>query len=146
MGKNFETKLPKIENDPYFPEEIKDNTDKGNFKEPTDLHTSQHTNKQTEEQTKEHLIVSLDTQTNIRLNLYLSIYTFKATKEQINKGSFKPSNIEISEEMRMAMDKLISIYLDGIVANDTDKTYKDIVNNALFEYLIKKFKQLQNAN
>lgn len=129
-----ETFAPKVS---YSP----DNKDPVEEK-PLDLHSSVQTNKQTEDQLNKSLL----TQTNTRLNLYLSVYMFKATKIQINKGTFKPSNIEISDEMRTAMDKLINIYLDGVVANDTDRTYKDIVNNALFEYLTKKFNQLQNAN
>jgi hypothetical protein len=129
--------------DEFFKEDEKPSPVTG---EASNLHTYVPTNVATEEQTNKRMNEEVDEGTNMptnnRLRMYLDIYTLKATKEEIKRGRYKPTNVEISDELRLAMDKLIAIYTDGVVPNDTDKTYKEIIDNALYEYLAKRYKQL----
>lgn len=118
------------------PEQQKISTENLRTYEPTNVATEEQANIQTNEQP----IVG----SNTRLKMYLNIYTLRASKSEVKKGRYKPTNVEISDELRIAMDKLIAIYADGVVPNDEDKSYKDIIDNALYEYLTKKYKQLNN--
>lgn len=106
---------------------------------PSQTHRHIDTDVYAEKDTKPPII----TPTEGKVKAYLNLYTFTATREDLKKDRNEKTNIAIKDSLKEGMDHLITIN-EKFVATETDKSYTDIIENALFEYLQKQYKRLQS--
>ena len=105
----------------------------------TKLQSYETTNVATEEPTKGDTNIEsvkpTELATNSSLKLRLQLYSYKQSKDDLKKGRTTATNVEINDEIKRAIKELTDVFTDSniLIANDTDRTLKEVVNNALHD-------------